>query len=169
MNKKLIWIFLSTAIGVSGCTLNVGTGNNAANTPANAAPSSPAAAPGNTASTAANTAKSPDAAKPAASGSGDPKSENERIQFAKGATDATLERTIAPGITKMYTFNAKKGQHIWLTASENSGNLDVSFNKHPVTLGEEFKEMLTSSGEWAIFVSNQTDKPLKYKLEIGME
>ena len=166
MNKKLVWIFLSTAFGVSGCTFNVGTGANTSNAPAS---NTATASPASNSTAADNTAKSHVATKPAAGGVENSKSENEQIQFAKGETSSTLNRTIAPGITKMYTFTAKKGQHIWLTASESSGSLDVSFNKHPVTIGEELKEMLTASGEWAIFVSNSTDKTLAYKLNVGIE
>jgi hypothetical protein len=167
MNKRLGCILLSAAIGVSGCTFNVGTGGNTANTAAtNAGPSAPAA---NTTTVAANAARSPDATKPTASGSDDPTSETEQIRFAKGQTDSTLDRTIAPGVNKMYMFNAKKGQHVWFKVTEGTGQLEVDFNKNPVKLGEEVKQMLNASGDWAIYISNPSNKPLNYNLWIGIE
>ena len=101
--------------------------------------------------------------------SDNPNAENEQIQFAKGETDTTLERTIAPGVNKIYLFNAKKGQIVWFKVTENTNQLDVDFNKNPVTLGEEVRQTLNASGDWAIYVYNPTDKPLKYTLWIGIE
>lgn len=98
-----------------------------------------------------------------------PDSEEEKIQFAKGATDATLERTIAPGVSKMYLMNARKGQTLWFKVTEPSRQIEVSFNKNPVKEGQEVRQSLNASGDWAIYVSNPTDAPLKYKLWVGIE
>lgn len=159
-------VFVSLAAASSACTVNMGT--NSANAPA-ANTTANNAAPASAAANYTNTAKSPEPAKPAAKGSDDPKSESEQIQFTKGETDTTLERTIAPGVSKTYLFGAKKGQHVWFRVTEPTGQLEAAFNKNDVALGEEVKEMLTSSGDWAIYVNNNTDKTLKYKLWIGIE
>ncbi|MFT3744649.1 MAG: hypothetical protein QM785_10200 [Pyrinomonadaceae bacterium] len=171
MRKNLFFIIFAAAIGASGCSFNIGTGANVANAPA-AAHSPAAAAPANSASAAtnaANAAKSPEPAKPAASGADDPKSENEQIQFAKGTTETTLDRTIAPGVNKMYTFNAKKGQRIYIEATEETGQLEVDFNKQPIELGDNFQYQLNASGDWAIYVNNPGSKTLKYKLFVGID
>lgn len=169
MNKQLLTLIFTAAIGLSGCSFSVGTGSNSTNTAtANAATSTPAA-PANNAPSVANTAKSPEAIKPGASGSDDPKSENEQIQFAKGTTEATLDRTIAPGVDKMYTFNAKKGQHIYIEATEETGQLEIDFNKQSIPIGENFQYQLNASGDWAIYISNPSNKTLKYKLFVGID
>lgn len=165
-------IFLTAvlfAAFASACTFNMGTPanttaansnptNNSAGSPANAA--KPAANPAAEKKSEADTSKK--------SAEADTESE-EQIQFAKGEIDTTLERTIAPGVNKMYSFNAKKGQTVWFKFTEETNQLDVDFNKNPVRLGEEVREVLNASGDWAIYVSNPTDKPLKYTLWIGIE
>ena len=166
--KKQLGIILIFAFSAA-CTFNVGTGNNAANAPvSNTATADNKTNKDQTATAPAKKADPGEASK-SNSTSDDPNAEDEQIQFAKGETDTTLERTIAPGVNKMYSFNAKKGQIVWFKVTEDTNQLDVDFNKNPVTLGEEVREPLNASGDWAIYVSNPTDKPLKYKLWIGIE
>ena len=169
MKNKLILVILAASVGALGCSFNIGTGTNSSNTAANAAPSTPAAAPTTPAPAAANSANSPEAAKPTASGADDPRSENEQIQFAKGTTEATLDRTIAPGVNKMYMFNAKKGQNVYIEATEETGQLEVDFNKQSIELGDNFQYQLNASGDWAIYVNNPSKKTLKYKLFVGID
>jgi uncharacterized cupredoxin-like copper-binding protein len=101
--------------------------------------------------------------------SSEAKFEEEKIQFPRGATDVTLERTVAPGIHKTYLANAKKGQIMWFKVTESSRKIGVDFNKNKVKVGEEVRQELNASGEWAIYVNNPTDKPLKYTLWVGIE
>lgn len=168
MNNNVLCLLISAAIGVSGCTFNVGTGNNAGNAPASNLASSAQPA-NNSASSPGNAVPTSDAAESSRRGGDDPKASDEQIQFPRGSTDVTLERTIAPGVNKMYTFNAKKGQTLWFKVSEGSNALDVDFNKRPVKVGEEVRESLNASGEWAIYLSNPTGKAVLYTLWIGIE
>ena len=166
--KKQLGIILIFAFSTA-CTFNVGTANNAASAPA--ANTTAADNKTNKDQTAASPAKKADSetVKKSNSTSDNPNAADEQIQFTKGETDTTLERTIAPGVNKMYLFNAKKGQIVWFKVTENTGQMEVDFNKNPVALGEEVRETLNSSGDWAVYVSNPTDKPLKYTLWIGIE
>jgi hypothetical protein len=167
--KTNLLILITATVFASACTSNVGTNQPVANS-TNAA-NSATNAPTETKKEKTDSTDKSDAktSKPADSGSNDPKSDKEQIQFTKGSTDTTLERTIAPGVNKMYMFNAKKGQIVWFKVTENSDQLEVDFNKNPVTLGEEVRQPLNASGDWAIYVNNPTDKPLKYTLWIGIE
>ncbi len=110
--KKQLGIILIFAFSTA-CTFNVGAGNEAASAPAsnatNTATSSKESQPANKTTAPAEKAGS-DTVKKSTSTSDNPNAEDEQIQFTKGSTDTTLERTIAPGVSKMYSFNAKKGQ-----------------------------------------------------------
>lgn len=172
MKNILFLTIVAASIVASGCSFNIGTGTNSANTTgANSAPLAPAAVPVNSGATPTNTnaVKSPEAAKPAARGSDDPKSETEQIQFAKGTNETTLDRTIAPGVNKMYMFNAKKGQYVYIEATEETSQLEVDFNKQSIPVGENFQYQLNASGDWAIYVNNPSKKTLKYKLFVGID
>ncbi|MBS1796631.1 MAG: hypothetical protein JSS81_22550 [Acidobacteria bacterium] len=170
--KKLILVI--PFLMLTGCTINMGGANTAAtptpanNTAANKDAKSDGNAPGGAKPTASPAAKTESEA-PKKAGADDPKSEEEQIQFAKGATETTLERTIAPGVDKMYLMNAKKGQVLFFKVTESTKQLAVDFDKNPVGVGEEVRQVLNASGDWAIYVSNPTDKPLKYTLWVGIE
>ncbi len=173
----LLIILLSLAVTFAGCNQAATNSNVVAN---NTNP--PTAAP------AASTTKAPDAVatKPAESNKakstenakdkaedgefeGEPTFEEEKIKFPRGATDTTIEQTLAPGVNKTFLANAKKGQIMWFKVTESTGKIGVNFNKNSVKVGEEIKQVLNSSGEWAIYVDNPTKKPLKYSLWVGIE
>ena len=178
-NKQffLLTILFSLAVTFAGCN------QGATNTNATASNTTPlAAAP------AASATKAPDtvAAKPAESTTakpaetakdsapdgefdGEPTFEEEKIKFSPGATDTTIEQTLAPGVNKTFLANAKKGQIMWFKVTESTGKIGIDFNKNSVKVGQEVKQMLNSSGEWAIYVNNPTKKPLKYSLWVGIE
>lgn len=158
-------MIVSAAFCSASCSFNVGTGGSSAGATPSAASSTPAA-PTNSPTSAATATKSPDAPKP---GSDDLNSETEQIKFAKGTNEATLDRTIAPGINKMYLFTAKKGQYIYLEVTEETGKLEVDFNKQRIRLSDNFQYQLNVSGEWAIYVNNPTQNTLKYKLFLGID
>lgn len=170
-------LLISLAVTLAGCN-RAATNSNA--TAANTNP--PAAAP------AASATKAPDtiAAKPAESNAakpvetakdtvpdgefdGEPTFEEEKIKFPRGATDTTIEQTLAPGVNKTFLANAKKGQIMWFKVTESTGKISIDFNKNSVKVGEEIRQSLNSSGEWAIYVNNPTNKPLKYSLWVGIE
>lgn len=171
MKKNILTAILFAAFA-SACATNTA---NTANTTANTNQTN------GSANSAANTASSANNAKPATSPAAEKKpgnsaskanidkDGNEHIQFPKGATETTIERTLAPNDTKMLLFNAKKGQTLWFKATESTNQFEVDFNKNSVKLGEEVRQTLDSSGDWAIYVNNPTDKPLTYKLWIGIE
>lgn len=168
MNKNILTAILFAAFA-SACTVNMGDTANttAANTNQ---PSNSTTAAANTEKTATSPAttkktETDTSQKPADI---DTKSE-EQIQFPKGETDVTLERTIAPEGNKIFLFNVRKGQTLWFKVTEGSNQLKVDFNKNPVQLGEEVRQELNASGDWAIYVDNPTDQPLKYTLWIGIE
>ena len=165
--KILLTAFLFAAFA-SACTFNMETpANTAANTnPTNNSAGSPANAAKSATSPASEQKPAADTSKKSAEV--DTKSE-EQIQFAKGETDTTLERTIAPNGSKIFLFNVRKGQTLWFKVTESSNQLDVDFNKNPVQLGEEVRQELNASGDWAIYVNNPTDEPLTYNLWIGIE
>lgn len=170
MKIYILTVILFVAF-TSACTVNMGSTANTSVTNTNQASSSsgsPANAEKPKTETKPETAKrtETDASKKSAEIDTDG---DEQIQFPKGATDTTLERTIAPNGSKMFLFNAKKGQMLWFKVTENSNQLQVDFNKNSVQLGEEIRESLNASGDWAIYVSNPTDKPLSCKLWIGIE
>lgn len=169
--KYLSLILTLTIAGLTACSFNIGTTPNAANTANTAANSNantakPAATP--TAETKPETTKKPEAETSKKTEGVDTKTE-EQIQFPKGETETTIEKIIPAQGNKMYLFNAKKGQTLWFKVTETTEQLEVDFNKQSVSLGEEVRESLNASGDWAIYVNNPTDKPLKYKLWIGIE
>lgn len=172
MNKNILTSLLC-AVFASACIVNSGAGSEttSAGTPAsNAANTAAPTRDGGTAKTAAPVENAgSDAATKNASASDNPNAEDEQIRFARGATETTLERTIAPGVNKMYSFNAKKGQIVWFKVTEKTNRLAVDFNKNPVSIGEEVRQSLNASGDWAIYVSNPTDETLTYTLWIGIE
>lgn len=157
------------AVFASACTVNMGTTANTTTA--------------NTNQPSGSAVSSTNAAKPAANPAAENKPQietskksaeidefgNEHIQFTKGSTDTTIERTIAPNDTKTLLFNVRKGQTLWFKVTESSNQLEVDFNKNPVRLGEEIRHEINASGDWAIYVSNPTDQPLKYTLWIGIE
>ena len=153
--KKYILSAILFAAFASACAVN--TGNDANATAANT---------NQTSSPAAEKKIEIDSSKKS---SGIDTKPEEQIKFSKGETDTTLERTIAPEGNKIFLFNARNGQTLWFKVSESSNRLKVDFNKNPVRLGEEVRENLNASGDWAIYVDNPTDKPLTYKLWIGIE
>ena len=177
MKIHILGVILLAAFA-SACTINMGTPTDTASANSNQTSSSddssdisaePTANPEKpSAETKTKTAKESESETPEES-SEPVLEENEQIQFSKGKTDTTLERTIAPNGSKMFLFNAKKGQTLWFKVTESSNQLDVGFNKNSVQLGEEVRESLNSSGDWAIYISNPTNEPLKYKLWIGIE
>jgi hypothetical protein len=154
----------------SACSVN--EGSNATNTTTSNT---------NQTNSSANTTSAANTTKPAASPAAEKKTEtrsskpdidkdgNEHIQFPKGSTDTSIERTLAPNDNKMLLFNVRKGQTLWFKATESTNQLEVDFNKNSVKLGEEVRQELNASGDWAIYVNNPTDKPLTYKLWIGIE
>ena len=168
MNKNILTAILFAAFA-SACTVNMGDTANttAANTNQT---SSSTVAPANTAKTATSPATTNKTETDTSKKSSDidTKSE-EQIQFPKGETDMTLERTIAPEGNKIFLFNVRKGQTLWFKVTESSNQLKVDFNKNPVQLGEEVRQELNASGDWAIYVDNPTNQPLKYTLWIGIE
>lgn len=169
--KKYTLTAILFASFASACTVNMGSSANtkAANPNQTSSSSgSPANSEKSATETKTETAKKNEADTSKKSAEIDTKNE-EQIQFAKGETDTTLVRTIAPNASKMFLFNVRKGQTLWFKVTENSNQLEVDFNKNSVQLGEEVRESLNASGEWAIYVSNPTDKPLTYKLWIGIE
>lgn len=168
--KKITLTTILFAAFASACTVNMGTPTNTtANTDQTSSSSgSPANAEKPKTETKTETAKKTETDTAKKSTDIDMEGD-EQIQFPKGATDTTLERTIAPNGSKMFLFNAKKGQTLWFKVNENSNQLQVDFNKNSVQLGEEVRESLNASGDWAIYVSNPTDKALTYKLWIGIE
>lgn len=167
MNKNILLAVLFAAFA-SACTVNMGTPSNTTATANTSQPSSSGGSPANTAKPGASPAAEtkPETSKKS---SGVDEFGREKIQFPKGATDTTIERTIAPNETRTLLFNAKKGQTLWFKVTENTNQLEVDFNKNSVQLGEEVRESLNASGDWAIYVNNPTDTPLTYKLWIGIE
>lgn len=167
--KKITLTAIISMLFASACSFSVNTGTNSGT--AGNAPAANASAANQTANKPAAAAPAPEkpAAPKADSASADPKATEERIQFAKGETEANLERSIAPGVNKMFLFGAKKDQTISFRVDESTGELEVDFNKNPVELGQEVVETLNASGEWAIYVNNPTEKTLKYKLSIGIQ
>lgn len=167
--KTYITTVILLAAFASACTVNTGTPANTAAANTNQTGNS-AASPANGEKPAASPATTKKSETDASKKSSDidTKSE-EQIQFPKGETDVTLERTIAPEGNKIFLFNARKGQTLWFKITESSNQLKVDFNKNPVRLGEEVRHELNASGDWAIYVDNPTDKPLTYKLWIGIE
>ncbi len=169
--KPYTLIVILLAAFASACTINMGTPantaaanpsetNNSAESTAN--PEKPAAETKTKTAKKNETDTSKESSEPILE-------ENEQIQIPKGETDTTLERTIAPNGSKMFLFDAKKGQTLWFKVTESSNQLGVDFNKRSVQLGEEVRESLNASGDWAIYVNNPTDQPLTYKLWIGIE
>ena len=169
--KKLTLTAIIFAALASACTVNMGTPANttAANTnQASGSSGSPANTEKTKTQTKTETAKKTETDTAKKPSEIDTDGE-EQIQFPKGATDTTLEKTIAPNGSKMFLFNAKKGQTLWFKVTENTNQLEVDFNKNSVQLGEEVRQSLNASGDWAIYVNNPSDKPLTYKLWIGIE
>lgn len=170
MKRNILTAILCASLA-SACSVNVGS--NANTTTANTNQTNSLA--NSAANTVTNTAKpavSPATEKKTETSASKPnidKDGNEHIQFPKGSTDTTIERTLAPNDNKMLLFNAKKGQTLWFKATESTNQLEVDFNKNSVKLGEEVRQELNASGDWAIYVNNPTDKPLTYKLWIGIE
>lgn len=170
MKNTFISIVFFACLSLTGCSFSVNTGSNTANTsPTPASNASPVASKQPAASPSPSAAASKAPESDASSKEADPKSEEEHLRFAAGKTEATIERTIAPGVNKMYLFTAKKDQTISLRVDEKTGELGVSFNKQPVELGVDHTDSLNASGEWAIYVDNPSDKPLKYTLSLGIQ
>lgn len=164
-------ILMLLAFTCAGCNQTASNSSVAAN---NAMP--PAAAPAASASKAPDPAKPAEsiAAKPAENSAdgefdGEPKFEEEKIKFAAGATDTTIEQTLEPGVNKTFLLNAKKGQTLWFKVTESTGKIKVDFNKNTVKVGQEVRQVLNASGEWAIYLDNPTKRPLKYSLLVGIE
>lgn len=170
MKRDILTLILFAAFA-SACTVNMGTPANNATSNTNqtsSSSSSPASPEKPAAETKTETTKKSEADTSKKSVQIDNKTE-EQIQFSKGETDTTLERTIAPEGSKMFLFNVKKGQTLWFKVTEGTNQLEVDFNKNSVQLGEEVRQELYASGDWAIYINNPTDKPLTYKLWIGIE
>lgn len=166
MKRNILTVILFAAFA-SACSVNVGSNANTTAANTNQTNSSE-----NSAANTAKPAASPAAEKKTETSASKPnidKDGNEHIQFSKGSTDTTIERTLAPNDNKILLFNAKKGQTLWFKATESTNQLEVDFNKNSVKLGEEVRQSLNASGDWAIYVNNPTDKPLTYKLWIGIE
>lgn len=109
------------------------------------------------------------AAAPAEPSADEPVFEEEQIKFAKGATDTTLEQTIAPGVSKTFLFKARKGQTLWFKITDKTGKINIGFNKNTIKPNVEVRQTLNASGEWAIYVDNPTNKPISYTLWLGIE
>lgn len=164
---------LSLAITFAGCN-QAATNSNATASNANQPASSPAASTTKVPDAAAakpteSTTAKPTENVPDGEFNGEPKFEEEKIKFPRGETDITLEQTLTPGVHKTFLANAKKGQIMWFKVTESSGKIGIDFNKGPVKVGEEVRQILNASGEWAIYVNNPTNKPLKYSLWVGIE
>ncbi len=168
--KYLSLILTLTAAGFTACSFNIGTTPNAANTANTANTNANAAKPSATpaAETKPEATKKPEAETSKKTEGVDTKTE-EQIQFPKGETATTIEKIIPAEGSKMFLFNAKKDQVLRFKVTETTEQLEVDFNKQSVALGEEVEETLNASGDWAIYINNPSDKPLKYKLWIEIE
>ncbi|MFZ1701919.1 MAG: hypothetical protein WBO10_05205 [Pyrinomonadaceae bacterium] len=53
--------------------------------------------------------------------------------------------------------------------TKSSGQLGVHCDRRSIKLGEEVRQSLNASGDWAIYVNKTTDTPLKYRIWVGIE
>lgn len=89
-----------------------------------------------------------------------------KINFPKGDTDTYVEGTVGAEGSKMFLFNARKGQKLTFAVFDDTNKLQVNFNKNPRQLNADVKYVLNASGEWAIYVDNPTKRAVKYRLYI---
>ena len=97
----------------------------------------------------------------------------ERVQFARGATQATLEGTLTADGNVLYLLNASKGQQMWIYVDQVNWDNDLSAtliapNGFPAgSQAFEGGTILAESGEYAILLQSTTG--VDYIVTVGIE
>lgn len=100
----------------------------------------------------------------------------QRIQFARGASAATVSGSASPGFPDSWTFVAKRGQTLSL-ALEKNGGVAATFSvigpsadgDHVIAdLQSKWNGALPADGRYTILVDAKSDGRAKYSLTVGI-
>lgn len=98
------------------------------------------------------------------------------IQFARGASSASVNGTASPGFPDSWTFVAKRGQTLTLALTRTSGSATVFTIVGPATDGgrvivdsqTKWNDKLPLDGPYTILVDSRGDGRAAYALTIGI-